>query len=161
MWVTHLSAPTQVNMSSATLLLLLALGGVCHCFRCPPSWVPYGNSCYTYISQSLTWPDAANRCRAIGGYLVEITSRSENNFVQSLIGRSSVWMGINKLRNGRWVLTSSGRPLPYANWARGEPNNYRGRETCGQMYSNGRWNDHRSSHRIPSVCERSAFSWCH
>ncbi|XP_025098746.1 perlucin-like protein [Pomacea canaliculata] len=147
-------------MSSATLLLLLALGGVCHCFRCPTSWVQYGDSCYTYISQPLTWVDAASLCRALGGYLTEITSAAENNFVRNLIGRNSAWMGINDiLRNGRWVLTSSGRPLPYANWARGEPNNHGGSETCGQMFPNGRWNDHRMSHAIPSVCERRTFRW--
>ncbi|PVD27907.1 hypothetical protein C0Q70_10482 [Pomacea canaliculata] len=100
--------------------------------------------------------DSMSLCRALGGYLTEITSAAENNFVRNLIGRNSAWMGINDiLRNGRWVLTSSGRPLPYANWARGEPNNHGGSETCGQMFPNGRWNDHRMSHAIPSVCERT------
>ncbi|XP_025097514.1 perlucin-like protein [Pomacea canaliculata] len=146
-------------MSTSTLLLLLALTGVCHCFVCPNSWTRYGNSCYAYIGQPLPWVDARSFCRAFGGHLVEITSASENTFVRNLInsrGAGKVWLGINDLvQNGRWELTSNGRRIPYSNWARGEPNNW-SNQACGAIYSNGQWDDDLCSvsRTFPFVCEK-------
>ncbi|XP_025099014.1 perlucin-like protein [Pomacea canaliculata] len=144
-------------MSVATFFLLLALGGMCHCSPCPPSWTQYERSCYAYIPHSLTWSDAASLCRTLGGYLVQITSAAENNFVRNLIGGKNVWLGINDiLQDGRWVLTTTGKPLPYSNWEAGQPNNIGGTETCAQMSSTGLWHDNTISSQMPSVCERSA-----
>ncbi|XP_025097512.1 perlucin-like protein isoform X2 [Pomacea canaliculata] len=147
-------------MSTSTLLLLLALTGVCHCSVCPKSWTRHGNSCYAYIGQLLPWVDARSLCRVFGGHLVEITSASENTFVRNLInnkGAGKVWLGINDfVQNGRWVLTLNGRGISYSNWARGEPNNLHNKQACGAIYSNGLWDDEYCSvsRTFPFVCEK-------
>ncbi|XP_025097515.1 perlucin-like protein [Pomacea canaliculata] len=147
-------------MSTSTLLLLLALTGVCHCSVCPNSWTRYGNSCYAYIRQPLPWVVARSLCRSFGGHLVEITSASENTFVRNLINSrvaGKVWLGINDLlQNGLWVLTSNGRGIPYSNWAQGQPDNLYNSQACGAIFSNGQWDDEYCSvsRMFSFVCEK-------
>lgn len=69
-------------------------------------------------------------------------------------------MGVNDLFNeGRWVFakrTHDGHmtknPVVFTRWAPGEPNNA-AEEDCGEMYSNGNWNDCRCQARLYIICE--------
>ncbi|XP_025099012.1 low affinity immunoglobulin epsilon Fc receptor-like [Pomacea canaliculata] len=164
-------------MSSASVLLLVTLLGLSSClacrqsslgrrpcrpgrWRCPAPWVRFRLSCYTYIEHPLPWIDAASLCKLLGANLVEINSAAENMFVNNIYKSRNVehgWLGINDIQqNGRWVLTSTGRPLPYSNWAPGEPNNYAGKQGCALMYRNGKWDDNSCliSTAFTFVCER-------
>ncbi|XP_060558946.1 uncharacterized protein LOC132719211 isoform X2 [Ruditapes philippinarum] len=49
---------------------------------CPTNWIPYGQSCYFFSNQFSTWLDAMNRCQNMNGYLVEITSADEDQFLK-------------------------------------------------------------------------------
>ncbi|XP_060590987.1 serine-rich adhesin for platelets-like [Ruditapes philippinarum] len=48
---------------------------------CPDNWITYGQSCYLFSNESLIWTDARIRCENLNGYLVEITSADEDQFL--------------------------------------------------------------------------------
>ncbi|XP_045165015.2 asialoglycoprotein receptor 1-like [Mercenaria mercenaria] len=50
---------------------------------CPDNWLTYGQSCYYFSNQSVTWLDAMARCQTLGGYLAEINTASENQFLRT------------------------------------------------------------------------------
>jgi hypothetical protein len=82
------------------------------------------------------------------GYLVTITSQSEQNFIKALIGNTRAWIGASDAESeGDWVWMDgpeSGLALSYNFWAPGEPNDW----SIGEDYaainwrSNGSWNDY-------------------
>ncbi len=60
---------------------------------------------YLFIPKFMSWDDARVFCERLGGHLVCITSREENNFVNSLLpGGSWFWLGLRTTANGQeWV----------------------------------------------------------
>ncbi|MFH0954243.1 MAG: protein kinase [Verrucomicrobiota bacterium] len=60
---------------------------------------------YLFIPKFLTWKDADELCRRLGGHMLTVTSREENNFVASLLpGGSWFWLGLVTAEEGhRWV----------------------------------------------------------
>uniref|UniRef100_A0A1I8Q4E9 C-type lectin domain-containing protein n=1 Tax=Stomoxys calcitrans TaxID=35570 RepID=A0A1I8Q4E9_STOCA len=95
------------------------------------------------------WLSAAEYCSSQGLTLASITSTVENQKLVQVLrdkglvyGGISYWLsGSDLAHHGRWVWLSNGRPITYANWAKGQPNNYLGIEHCLEMYSDGRWDD--------------------
>ncbi|XP_046564694.1 lithostathine-1-like [Haliotis rubra] len=114
---------------------------------CPEDWSYYGESCYAYVNFKETWTGAAEICERFGGFLVEIDSSSENDFVKQLLrnsGAGSVWTGGNDLlRSRRWSWLFSGNRIKFTDWAPGEPH-ATSTERCIQLwrdrsFSMGRW----------------------
>ena len=60
---------------------------------------------YLFIPSFMTWAEAKAFCEKLGGHLVTITSKEENNFVTSLIpGGSWFWLGLQTTSEGhQWV----------------------------------------------------------
>ena len=60
---------------------------------------------YLYIPKFMRWQEARVFCESLGGHLVTITSREENNFVTSLFpGGSWFWLGLYTTDQGhQWV----------------------------------------------------------
>ena len=81
------------------------------------------------------------------------------SYLQSSRKVGSAWHGYNDIRReGHWTWANpSGRCKHYTHWNRGEPNGKR-HENCGQLYSNGRWNDLSCKARLASVCEYGSRS---
>lgn len=76
----------------------------------PEHSVEYNGSLYALFNCSLTRNDTANFCRSMGGHLVSITSKEENDFVMELIGskgkRGMYWIGAyydSELLRWRWL----------------------------------------------------------
>jgi len=111
---------------------------------------------YKYFNDPLTWMDAKEKCEAVGGYLVIIDDRAEQEFlIQSLsrLGEPSlsVWVGITSQDTpGKWR-TMKGDRAPFENWGQGEP----GGDPTAMMNLGwgGRWNDVPGNIRITYVCE--------
>ncbi|XP_077385904.1 snaclec bothroinsularin subunit beta-like isoform X2 [Festucalex cinctus] len=92
-------------MASAFRLLLL-ICGIGQLFtgaesqsdRCPPGWTQLNNRCYFFRSQRLTFDEAENDCKVLGGHLVSVHSRLElavvNELVQLQQASSLVWIGL-------------------------------------------------------------------
>ena len=73
-------------------------------------------------------------CEAMGGYLTEIEDKEEYEFLFEFlkgVGGDDFFTGANDIdEDGVWTYWHSGKPVIYANWASGEPDNYRNNEDC-------------------------------
>jgi hypothetical protein len=109
---------------------------------------------------AVSWNDANDTAKRLGGYLATVTSEAENNFVFRLVDDDTYWYhGINwrgpwiggyQPRGSpepdggwRWV---TNEPFEYQNWDAGQPNNYMGTVENYVIYGNQRrrvstWND--------------------
>jgi hypothetical protein len=116
---------------------------------------------YKLASEELSWNEHNDRALAMGGHLVSITSAEENELVARIAGGRTVWIGGMRKGSGNgpgaehWCWCD-GQPWIYANWARGEPNNYGGNENRIQLViekgvKNKLWNDIVESWRGPAV----------
>ena len=125
---------------------------------------------YQYVNASRTWSDAstaASQTKLTGvagvedqqGYLVTVTSGSENSFVQQIVAkRGTAWINVSdSATEGKYVINGTAPAaeqgtITYSNWNGGEPNNL-GNEDYTQMYTSGTWNDLPSSSQLGYIVE--------
>jgi hypothetical protein len=85
---------------------------------------------YKLVQETLTWNEAKARCEQMGGHLLTIEDRAEDEFIaqelrkfftdnKNLPRHCSVWLGITK-ENDKW-LTFDGRIQGYTHWDYGKP----------------------------------------
>jgi len=115
--------------------------------------VNWNGSTYHLLEKS-NWYDAQARAESLGGDLVTISSKEENDFIYGLwgeFGTASVtatylWTGLNdEAQEGSFVWVS-GEAVTYTNFMNGEPNDAGGREDHVYMWyrggdTAGTWND--------------------
>lgn len=95
---------------------------------------------YQEVEETLCWSEAKEKCEKLGGHLVTITSKEEQEFIETM---NSAYLWIGGYREGnewRWV---TGEPWDYTNWAEGEPNNSSNvvsNENCIVLWPY-KWND--------------------
>jgi hypothetical protein len=110
------------------------------------------------------------------GYLVTITSASEDQFIQSNVPITNIWFAAtDEVVDGRWVIdagpekgtvmktqngpTAGNIPGVYNNWAGGEPNGYNHSEDYAVTKWNGnQWNDLSNNWSNPYVIEYGTWS---
>lgn len=119
---------------------------------------------YKIITIKCSWEQAKTVCEGMGGHLVTITSREEDDFCLNLFLRSGTtgcWTGAYDAEsNGAWKWVT-GEPFTYQNFAKGEP---KGADTAtGIQYyyeyksiSNGVWDDYVANAKIVFMCEWEA-----
>lgn len=92
---------------------------------------------YQFVPGDFRWEEAKAKAESMGGHLVTITSKAENEWIYATFGSklnkdarsSSVWTGGSAESSGqpyRWV---TGEPFSFTDWRKGEPD-YSG--TTGQ-----------------------------
>ncbi len=115
--------------------------------------VSFNGHDYQLFTISKTWTEAKADCEVRGGYLVTITSNTENDFVSSLAGLNDCfWIGFtDELNEGSWQWVT-GESVTYTNWVSGEPNDAGAGEDYAIMGSDGSWNDE-TMHKDYYVCE--------
>ncbi|KAL6103984.1 uncharacterized protein ACO6RY_13810 [Pungitius sinensis] len=116
--------------------------------RCADDWNRIGlrNYCYKLFksSEKMTWFEARDYCRAIGGDLLSIHSADEQ---QALPPRSAIaWIGLSAPDSVTGYVWSDGSPLQFQHWEDGEPNNKNNVESCASVNTDkrsesGSWND--------------------
>jgi hypothetical protein len=111
------------------------------------------------------------------GYLVTITSASENAFIFANVPQANVWFAAtDEVKDGTWVIdagpekgtvmkTSNGQtagniPGVYNNWASGEPNGHNGSENYAVTNWNGQptWNDLSNNWNNPYIIEYGTWT---
>jgi hypothetical protein len=111
------------------------------------------------------------------GYLVTITSASENAFIFANVPQANVWFAAtDEVKDGTWVIdagpekgtvmkTSNGQfagniPGVYNNWAAGEPNGNNGSENYAVTNWNGQptWNDLSNNWNNPYIIEYGTWT---
>lgn len=112
-------------------------------------------SCYLEGQTAVAWTDARQRCQSWGGELVAIDSRQEDDFLTARLD-ITVWIGASdRVQEGR-VVGLEGAPLPFTNWAAGQPDDFQNREDCVvKQAASGAWNDLPCGSSRSYVCERS------
>ena len=117
--------------------------------------VIYNGHRYRAFDQRVTWPEAMAICRTLGGRLVSVDSAAENRVVALLVGDSQRFLGASDVgEEGYWQWTD-GRPVDYANWADGEPNNMGGRQNVAVMgyAETDLWDDVSAADTFGFICE--------
>jgi len=110
----------------------------------------------------MTWVEAVDYSKSLGGHLVTISDEEENRFVTDLgqtmydgwVSHNSFWIGLtDEGQEGRFLWVT-GESNSYTNWSGSEPNNSGNEDyvTIGQN-SSDTWNDHPSKDNRPFVVE--------
>ena len=135
----------------------------------------YGTLCYRAFNDALAWPDAEQYCKSVGGHLVSIHSKEENDFVLTVLDKGvfdddDFWVGAHQqpldsppAQNWTW---SDSTPQIYANWSNNEPNDNGGpgSENCISVYGDavnlggaeGTWNDAPCGDKFEYICKKPA-----
>jgi len=111
------------------------------------------------------------------GYLVTITSASENTFIYTNVPQGNIWFAAtDEVKDGTWVIdagpekgtvmkTANGQtagniPGVYNNWASGEPNGSNGSENYAVTNWNGQptWNDLSNNWSNPYIIEYGTWT---
>lgn len=130
--------------------------------------VEFNGHYYQVFDESLDWFEAKKRCEDLGGHLVTITSKEEQQAVTNVLStanRNSYWMGGYKTDGTfEWI---TGEEMIYTNWASCQPDNYLSKEDTLLIYKNkkpgsyghnaGCWNDLSSD----GNCNNEAFFGLH
>lgn len=138
----------------SALLCMVFLAVFAAADESPATWPgEFGGSRYLIVHESLTWQEAADRCTEMGGHLLTITSREENDYIVSILPEKPLncyWTGMYQISDGTW-LTVTGEKADYFNWAPNEPNNMQAEayvHIFGVRYTGGKgikepgqWND--------------------
>ena len=112
--------------------------------------VTFNGHQYKVIDKSMTWTEAEEYCESLGGHLVTITSKEEDEFILNTIADNETslyfWIGGSDSREeGKWEWVT-GEEWDYNHWKSGQPNDYKGWCKEGQDYAvivdkDGRWED--------------------
>jgi hypothetical protein len=110
------------------------------------------------------------------GYLLTLTSSSEDLFIQANVPQSNIWFAAtDEVIDGTWVIdagpekgtimktsngqTAGNRPGVYNNWAPGEPNGYNhGEDYAVTKWNGNQWNDLSNNWTNPYVIEYGTWS---
>ncbi|CAJ0959263.1 unnamed protein product, partial [Mesorhabditis belari] len=86
-------------------------------------WHLYGSHWYRLYEMDLHWIPAENYCRSMGGHLVSIMDKAENDFVHQIRRKNNIWIGLNKINDTHQVYKwSDGSAADYINWDSTQPN---------------------------------------
>lgn len=123
----------------------------------PNDTIEWNNHYYKYYSNDLNWYEAKQYCEELGGHLVSITSKEENNFIFKRIIKKvnkNVMIGLSDAHEeGTWEWVT-GEPFNYSNWSSGEPNNEFNEDYVLMNSDNGKWNDgHLERENWNFICE--------
>lgn len=151
-------------MKWSIVVLIVGLAMPTITFGTPVQWTTEsGGNGHWYeavlVLNGITWPDANVAAIAAGGYLVAITSESENQFAYSLVSdNDDFWfIGPNGNGKGPWLgglrvpdegwQWGTGEAFAYTNWAAGQPDDAFGIENNIQFFQyqsliGSSWNDY-------------------
>ena len=137
----------------------------CSCFfsvLCPRGWLSsFHGGCFKVHSNDLNWNSAKSACEALGSSLAVPNSKAKSREFPQLLKRAGAskrfWIGLYRdPKNERRWLWVDGSTVYITSWDKGEPNNDRSNEDCGEIYmrsGESKWNDETCTFRRPYICE--------
>lgn len=115
-----------------------------------------GESTYLLTPDQMTWSEAQNYARRLGGNLVTVNDANEYGWLQQTFGTDlRLWIGLNDEANEGNFVWASGEPVTYTNWASNEPNNGGGNQDYATMNfgSANQWDDDSATSQYFGVIE--------
>ncbi|GLD50623.1 macrophage mannose receptor 1-like protein, partial [Lates japonicus] len=121
---------------------------------------------YHVVYELKNMTEAQSYCREKYTDLATIDNMEDVNLLNSMVDLSKMiyteysylaWIGLyDDVNSWRWSLSDRSfytqEEAEFRNWASGEPDNYRGREHCGQMKDDGEWTDTGCESLRTAVC---------
>ena len=111
----------------------------------PPHTHAFGGHRYAFIVYPMSWTDARDFARGMGGYLASATSDEENAWLASTFGAASLgrmlWLGGTDDGTESFWRWTNGEGWRYEHWTSPEPNNNNGREHALALKPDGWWID--------------------
>ncbi|XP_038854540.1 ladderlectin-like [Salvelinus namaycush] len=125
--------------------------------KSPTDWFQFNSRCFMFVETARTWPEAERHCMFLGrkltsvqntvkyleANLASVHSSEESQFLQAVVLIKTgdfplTWIGGYDAVQDRLWFWSDGSKFDHQNWAKDEPNNYKGaREPCVQMNFGG------------------------
>ncbi|KAH8403119.1 hypothetical protein KR222_005702, partial [Zaprionus bogoriensis] len=113
-----------------------------------------------FIDHSLpvNWFQAANICRQLNGFLLDLKNETQLQMISSSLHPSySYWISLNELGvPGVYASQATGEPAEYLNWSFGQPDNVGGVEHCVELWratSSYQMNDVQCETKLHYVCQ--------
>uniref|UniRef100_A0A672KGC5 C-type lectin domain-containing protein n=1 Tax=Sinocyclocheilus grahami TaxID=75366 RepID=A0A672KGC5_SINGR len=158
------------NQHEETLRKLNRLNYSTGCALCAVHWIHSGGKCYYFSTVKMNWTQSRDHCVTLGGHLVIINSKAEQDFVTSKVKKTH-WIGLNDLDTeghwvwvnnqpvndsaGFWIKRENGIREP-DNWTKGHPD---GEDCAGLGHPGGEtdfWSDAFCFLEKRFVCEAPA-----
>ena len=126
-------------MTFFILFIVLSFGNVKFCPTEFNVFRPYRGQCYRVSNNSLSWSEAQSDCHAQNGYLLEIYTKAEQEFLYKgkqfsrLNDKLSFWIGASRQQPlGQFVWDTTGYPpiTQVLNWADKFPNDKTSQTSC-------------------------------
>lgn len=119
----------------------------------------YNGHYYTLFTDDLSWEQAKTACERMGGYLVVINDKNENDMIVELCSSTSkglYWIGACSDDKGNWKWVNSEK-FEYNAWDKNQPSG--GDEKYAQIYGEHVANDERVGKWNDAVGTTGAISW--
>ncbi|MGH0124037.1 UNVERIFIED_CONTAM: hypothetical protein FKN15_015726 [Acipenser sinensis] len=136
------------------------------CKACLVNWVESNGKCYYFSTDTMNWTSSRDNCTSLGGQLVIIENKAEQEFTQSQVRQIGdfFWIGLSdEVTEGEFLWVDN-TPPSTTYWKRNEPDN--GLSLNGKWHSNAdcavidyraaslqSWGDTLCSVSVRRVCE--------
>lgn len=111
----------------------------------PPVGIPadaklFNAKWYRVYLERMSWPNARQKCAAVGGQLAVIPDQPTWEFIKTLTQGASLWLvATDEQTEGVWKWID-GTPVTLKPWLQGQPDNHKGNDNYLSIYQNN-WND--------------------
>ncbi|XP_022783732.1 type-2 ice-structuring protein-like [Stylophora pistillata] len=116
----------------------------CDAVQCNSEWKEWNKACFKFVPKYVPFSIASAACKKDQANLVSIHSLEENEFVRTLAGNSTVFIGLTDGKTEGVFAWSDGSTVTYENWEADEPDNGLNISDCvilDGLSSRGKWND--------------------
>lgn len=116
--------------------------------------VNYKGHWYKFFDEQVTFEEAKQRCKTIGGHLVYVNDAAENSFVFDLTLGRSAWIGAWLKQTPREWCWLDGTKMEYQIWNEGQPQDD-WNQPCATIAfrRTEKWEDHFAGYKTGFVCE--------
>ncbi|KAM7347873.1 LOW QUALITY PROTEIN: C-type lectin 37Da-like [Cochliomyia hominivorax] len=123
-------------------------------------FVEIGNKFYHFGENKTSWYKALLICRSLGSFLVSFDSAEEitalSNYLIANYPTDKWWISGSDLHaEGDFYWYRTGKPIIYADWSIGQPDNGGGRENCAHL-----WYKKPKYQMNDWICTQSAYYVC-
>ncbi|GFO31145.1 metalloendopeptidase [Plakobranchus ocellatus] len=131
-----------------------SMGSVCT--ECPKAFTlnTKNSQCYFYPKVKTDFSKAMEKCQEDKAFVAYPKNADENLYLNNLTSYR-IWLGItDQEKEGKFV-TVEGKEAEFFNWASTEPNDYRKREDCTELKTDGEWNDSPCYYKRHFICQKA------
>ncbi|CAG2218500.1 CD206 [Mytilus edulis] len=121
------------------------------------NWYKFKGHCYYYSTNLTDWFTAENNCRKIGGYLVKINEKAENEALSTNrpLKKEHYWIGLTDLTEGQYRWIHDQTKATYLPWYSGY-GALGTKHNCVMFHRQlAQWADYLCEYKWRYICERN------